>query len=97
MYSEFVYFRKQLGVLSKLSKAIDELQSDTTTLSKAVETWLNIIENLPLKTHETTLRKRFHQHTQPFHLLANMTDPRYLGKRLTGIEKNDFKKIILNF
>lgn len=89
IFSEVVYLSKQLGVLSK---AIDELQSDTTTLSKAVETWLDIIENPSLKTHQTTLRKRFNQHIEPYHLLTNMTDPKYLGKSLASVQENEAEK-----
>ena len=83
IYPEVVNLSKQLGVLSK---ATDELQNDTITLSKAVETWLDIIKDPSLKTYETTLRKRFDQHIQPFHLLANITDPKYLDKRLTIVQ-----------
>ena len=86
--SEVVY-SKQLRVLSK---TVGELQSDTIALSKAGETWLNITEDPPLKTHKTTLRKRFDLYVESFRLLANMTDSKYIGKRLKSVQKNGAEK-----
>lgn len=86
IYTEVVHLSKQLGVLSR---AIDELQSDTATLSKAVVTWLDVIGDSSLKSHQTIIKNKFDQYMEPFHLLAYMTDPKYFGEQLTSAQENE--------
>lgn len=81
LYSEALNLCEQLEVISK---GLDALQDDKATLSTAVEVWLDILENPSLSSYLPMLEKRFSENMEPFHFLANMTDPKYFGKRLTS-------------
>lgn len=56
-----------------------QMQSDSCHLSDAVREWLTLLENKNLEMHFDSIQRRFKQAMEPFHFLAYMTDPRYIG------------------
>ncbi|KAB7504956.1 hypothetical protein Anas_09603 [Armadillidium nasatum] len=76
LYREAQHLQKQVDVVSK---ALDKLQSDTATLSIAVNEWLVLLESEVLDPYKANIRKRMEEATEPFFFVANMMDPQYLG------------------
>ncbi|RXG61508.1 hypothetical protein Avbf_08960 [Armadillidium vulgare] len=81
LYREAQHLQKQVDVVSK---ALDKLQSDTATLSIAVNEWLVLLESEVLDPYKANIRKRMEEATEPFFFVANMMDPNIVPKELNS-------------
>ena len=72
--------------LTAVGEALDKLQSDSVYLADAVETWLDVTENKDLEPHMQHFQRRADQALEPFHYLANMMHPKFMGRRLTPVQ-----------
>lgn len=79
LHTQAIHLQKQL---KEVSVALDKLQADNTTISDAVEVWLDLMESHELEPYRMAISARFKDAMEPFHFLANMMDPRYNGRRL---------------
>ena len=86
LYKEAVNLCQQLTLVGN---ALDKLQKDETTLSDAFEIWKGLIEETKLESYKSAFEKRFKQALTDVHFLANLTDPRYFGERLTSKQESD--------
>lgn len=75
-----------LKQMTVVGTALDKLQSDSTYLADAVEIWFDVTECTDLESHIMQFKLRRDQALEPFHYLANITHPQYMGKRLTGAQ-----------
>ena len=91
LYREAVHLEEKL---TTIGNALDKMQKDDTTLSEAYETWSKLIEDENLDQYKKPFEKRFKQAMTSVHFLANMTDPKYFGERLTHAEEQDAEKWI---
>jgi hypothetical protein len=77
-----------LQIHDVFAAALNRLQSDTATIADAVETWLDILENLKQINNPKVLELAKERSKQPLQdatfLAANLLDHRYNGARLTG-------------
>ncbi|RXG61705.1 hypothetical protein Avbf_17029 [Armadillidium vulgare] len=65
LYREAQHLQKQVDVVSK---ALDKLQSDTETLSIAVNEWLVLLESEVLDPYKGNIRERMEEATEPIFL-----------------------------
>ena len=73
--NEAKHLQKQLG---PISKALDQLQSDSATIADACEVWCGLLKEEELAPLHENSRKMF----QPSHFLSNILHPVYRGKQL---------------
>ena len=79
LINEAKHLQKQLG---PISKALDQLQSDTTTIADACEVWCGLLKEDELSPYMKTVEKCFNQAMTPSHFLSNILHPVYRGKQL---------------
>ena len=84
-----------LQQLSPISKALDTLHSDTSTIAHACEQWLAILQCPDLKPHEKKIKHRFKQAMTPHHFLANLLHPVYRGSKLLPDHVNTTHELLL--
>ena len=74
-----------LALFDPISEALDKMQRKDTTLSVAIEIWLDLLAKIPRNLGGYVIVfERSKQALQcPFFLLANILDPRFAGKRLS--------------
>ena len=72
--------------LTAVGEALDKLQSDSVYLADAIDTWLDVTENKDLEPHMQHFQRRADQALEPFHYLANMMHPKFMGRRLTPVQ-----------
>lgn len=94
IYKECLTLNKQLDIISS---ALDELQKDSTTLSRAVEIWKNVMEAEELKQHKDVIVKRYKQIIRPEHFVANIMDAKYGGGKLTSEEEEEAEAWIMQY
>jgi hypothetical protein len=82
--------------LQPIAKALDRLQSDTASIADACEEWLVLLQQDELKTHLTTVTKRFKEAVTEFHYLANLLHPRYRGKRLSAQAAESARQLLIS-
>lgn len=88
IYHEAVNLEKQLITVAK---ALDNLQKDSTSISLAVEIWLDLLSEEILQPYFEYFKKRFEQAIKPPHFLANLMDPKFRGQRLSSIQEMQLK------
>ena len=67
-----------LSYTDPVARATNRMQKDGTTIAKAVEIWLDLIEEFPDGGPKNLANKRSHVALEtPFFLLANILDPRF--------------------
>ena len=76
-----------LSQMKKLGIALGKMQSDSCHLSDAVHIWHSLIKDEELSIYYDAIIKRFQDTVQPFHILAYITDHRYV---------DDYKSLIDN-
>lgn len=84
IYKEALNLQKQLSLIST---SLDKLQSDTSTLSLAVEIWKDLIDSEELRPHKKVIQRRYEEVMEPEHFLANMMDAKFNGRRLSPDEE----------
>ena len=74
-----------LVVFDPICQALNKMQRATTTISEAVEIWIEVLESAPKNAGGLDLlASRSKQALEcPFFLLANILDPRFAGAKLT--------------
>jgi uncharacterized protein YutE (UPF0331/DUF86 family) len=80
LFSEAKHLHKQL---EPIAKALDKLQSDSSSIADACEIWLDLIKTKELEPYKDKVDKMFKQAMTPSHFLANILHPMYKGKNLT--------------
>ena len=75
----------------KFLAALDQLQSDSCTLSDTVKVWLSLINDEELQQFKRDVKKRFESAMQPFFFLAFLTDHRKFDSdvQLNDTQEND--------
>lgn len=67
-----------------LAKGLNRMQRRETTIGKAVDIWLDVLQEFPKGANKTFVEERSKNALKtPFFLLANILDHRYQGKRLS--------------
>lgn len=78
-----------MACLNPIATALDRTQRDNTTISVAVEVWKKLEEDL--KDKSLTVKRCFYKRRDMAlggpHYLANMLDHRFLGERLSNLQK----------
>lgn len=72
-----------LEQLSPIARALDRLQSDSTSIADACDVWLGLLEEDSLQPHSAKIMKRFTQAMTPEHYLAYALHPKHRGEKLT--------------
>jgi hypothetical protein len=74
-----------LRVFDPVANALNHMQRNTTTLSEAVQVWIDLLEKVPrdIGGREAVIQRSKQALECPFFLLANVLDPRFAGTRLT--------------
>jgi hypothetical protein len=75
-----------LDQIKIFGSSLDALQSDCCHLSDAVHIWLSLMKNPELSTYQEAVKKRFKDAVQPFHILAYMTDHRFIEEWKSFLE-----------
>ena len=73
-----------LKQLTFIGASLDKLQSDSTFLADAVQIWQDTIECQDLEHYKEEFLRRSQQALEPFHYLANLMHPKYMGRRLNA-------------
>lgn len=73
-----------LDNLTPVASALDRLQSDTTSIADACDTWLGLLREDCLQPHIAKVQKRFKQAITPTHFLAYCLHPNYRGEHLSS-------------
>ena len=94
VYQEANYLKNHLQIVSA---ALNKLQSDSTNISNAVEIWLALIENPNLTQYKEVFLRRFREAISPAHLVANMTDPKYMGNKLSTNLEEKAEAFLINY
>lgn len=84
-----------LQQLQPISKALDELQSDTATVADSCEQWLDLLQCPSLEPHKKQVQTRMDQAMTPCHYLANLLHPVYRGKKLQPDHINAAQECLL--
>lgn len=71
-----------LKQLTFIGTSLDKLQSDSTFLADAVEIWQDVVECEDLEHYKDEFLRCSQQALEPFHYLANLMHPKYMGRRL---------------
>ena len=66
--------------LRPVSRALDTLQSNSTTIADACHLWCNLLKDDNLKPHFVKVKKRLEQSILLCHLLAYLLHPKYGGE-----------------
>ena len=82
--------------LQPISIALNKMQSGSSSIADACETWLGLLESEELKPHIKNVQKRFDQALTPNHFLAHILHPQYRGKQLLPEHKTEAQNL-LNF
>lgn len=75
--------------MKPIAVALDKVQSDTCKISDAVEVWKELSRDMEASQSlnvATKVQHRSEQALTDVHYLANIIDPRYIGKNLSGGE-----------
>lgn len=85
--------------LKPVAKALDRTQANDCNMAECCEIWLSLRDTLGespdiTESMKTAILKRFDEAVTPNHLLANMLDPRYLGRNLTVDDENSAEGVI---
>ena len=78
-----------LSQMKKLGVALDKMQSDSCHLSDAVHIWYSLIKDEELSIYYDAIKKRFQDAVQPFHILAYITDHRYVDDYKSFIDNDN--------
>ena len=78
-----------LSQMKKLGIAVDKMQSDSCHLSDAVHIWYSLIKDEELSIYYDAIKKRFQDAVQPFHILAYITDHRYVDDYKSFIDNDN--------
>ena len=92
LFNEVKHLQLQL---QPVSIALDNLQSDSSTIADACETWLDLLNNPDLKAYKDKVRNRFQQAMTPTHFLANILHPQYRGKSLLPDQVSSAQDLLL--
>ena len=79
LVNEAKHLQKQLG---PVSKALDRLKSDSSTLADACEVWVKLLQTEELVPYMNVIGKWFKQVMTSSHFLANILHPMYMGTNL---------------
>ena len=71
------------NMLCPVATALDLGQSDKTTIADACNIMMNLLNEPVLQDHRDKDQKRFNFVIKPYHLLAYMFHPKYLGAGMT--------------
>ncbi|GBN26176.1 hypothetical protein AVEN_1771-1, partial [Araneus ventricosus] len=83
--------------IKSISKALNNRQSDETTIADACHEWLNLANCPELKPHKDVILKRMDSTLEPFHFLAVMTDPNHRNdERLNENKKEMARKWLVS-
>lgn len=80
--------------LTPVSRALDTLQSNSTTVADACHLWCKLLKDDNLKPHFVTVKKRFSQSILPWHLLAYLLHPKYRGEYLSYEQKEKARECL---
>jgi hypothetical protein len=80
LYNEVKNLQKQL---EPISKTLNKLQSDSSTIADACEVWLDLLQHPDLQQYNDKVLTRFNQAMTPVHYLSNLLHPKYRGKKTT--------------
>lgn len=80
IYTNALDLQKQLR---SIGLALDKFQSDSVSLSEAVDVWLSLLSDKVLLPFRDVIQKRFNQAITPHHFVAYTMDPKYFGEKLT--------------
>jgi hypothetical protein len=81
LFNEVKHLQLQL---QPVSNGLDRLQSDSSTLADACETWIDLLQNSDLQTYKDKVHHRFQKAMTPTHYLANILH----SKNESGISDN---------
>ena len=79
LFNEVKHLQLQL---QPVSNGLDRIQSDSSTLSDACETWIDLLQNSDLQTYKDKVLHRLQKAMTPTHYLANILHSQYRGKLL---------------
>lgn len=82
--------------LKPIGSALDRLQSDSSTIADACETFLDLLRCDVLSPHRDAIKKRFDQAMVPEHFLANLLHPVYRGQKLSAEQVNAAQAFLLD-
>ena len=79
LFNEVKHLQLQL---QPVSNGLNRLQSDSSTIADACETWIDLLQNSDLQTYKDKVHQRFQKAMTPAHYLANVLHSQYWGKLL---------------
>ena len=91
LFNEVKHLQLQL---QPVSNGLNRLQSDSSTIADACETWIDLLQNSGLQTY---MLHRFQQAMTPTHYLANIlhVHPQYRGKLLLPDQVSSAQDLLL--
>ena len=70
--------QQTLDDMKKIAVALDKLQSDSCSLSDAFDIWNSLLIDPELASYKRAIKKRYDEAVEPFFILANLTDHRFI-------------------
>jgi uncharacterized membrane protein YheB (UPF0754 family) len=92
LFNEVKHLQLQL---QPVSNGLDRLQSDSSTLSDACETWIDLLQNSDLQTYKDKVLHRLQKAMTPTHYLANILHSQYRGKLLLPDQVSSAQDLLL--
>jgi hypothetical protein len=92
LFNEVKHLQLQL---QPVSNGLDRLQSDSSTLADACETWIDLLQNSDLQTYKDKVHHRFQKAMTPTHYLANILHSQYRGKLLLPDQVSSAQDLLL--
>ncbi|KAJ9577503.1 hypothetical protein L9F63_005876 [Diploptera punctata] len=64
------------------------MHAEKANISDSVELWIDLRECAGLQMHKDSIQRRMSEAVLPIHYLANVMNPKYVGRRLSSDQEN---------